>query len=166
MADNIDEVIERERDHRVPNGGDIAKNDPSDSGGLTKFGISQKYHPTIDIEHLTREGARAIYIEEYLQRPGIHTVQPQFLQDQLFDIAVNIGTRWAVNTFQFLLDVPQDGHIGPKTLAALALCDPRSLNNRLCRAREAYYRHLAQVRPKDKKFLKGWLVRAGKFLIP
>ena len=36
-------------------------NDPLDPGGETKFGISKRSYPTLDIAALTREDARAIY---------------------------------------------------------------------------------------------------------
>lgn len=40
-------------------------NDPNDPGGETKFGISKRAHPTVDIANLTRDGAIEIYWTEY-----------------------------------------------------------------------------------------------------
>ena len=40
-------------------------NDPRDKGGATRYGISQKYNPEVDVETLTLEGAKAIYLQKY-----------------------------------------------------------------------------------------------------
>ena len=36
-------------------------NDPKDPGGETKYGISKRAHPDVDIKNLSREKACAIY---------------------------------------------------------------------------------------------------------
>ena len=46
-------------------GKDKYTNNPKDPGGPTKYGISGRYHPGVDIENLTQEGAEHIYYEEY-----------------------------------------------------------------------------------------------------
>ena len=46
-------------------GGDRYTNDPKDPGGETKYGISKRAHPTLDIKHLTPEKALEIYLEKY-----------------------------------------------------------------------------------------------------
>ena len=40
-------------------------NDPHDPGGETNFGISKRAYPSVDIKHLTKEGAIAIYKKDY-----------------------------------------------------------------------------------------------------
>lgn len=40
-------------------------NHPRDPGKLTNFGISQRGYPDLDIAHLTREQAIAIYRRDY-----------------------------------------------------------------------------------------------------
>ena len=40
-------------------------NDPSDLGGETKYGISKRSYPNLDIKHLTLEQARKIYFCDY-----------------------------------------------------------------------------------------------------
>lgn len=158
MADCIDEIIAAEGNASVTN-------DPDDSGGLTKFGISAVSHPHLDILSLTREQARAIYEDEYLKKPGIDQIEPAFLRDNVLDFAVNCGIPVAIRTLQLLLGVERDGQIGPDTLAAIAATDAKVLNNKLCAARESYYFSLAQAHPKNRKFLRGWRARARKFYI-
>ena len=38
---------------------------PADKGGLTKYGIAQKYHPNIDVANLTLDKAKEIYLKNY-----------------------------------------------------------------------------------------------------
>lgn len=40
-------------------------NDPNDPGGETKFGISKRSHPELDIKNLTPEQAMDIYLNKY-----------------------------------------------------------------------------------------------------
>jgi len=40
-------------------------NDPLDAGGKTKFGISKRSYPDVDIKNLTVDGAKSIYKKDY-----------------------------------------------------------------------------------------------------
>lgn len=40
-------------------------NDPNDPGGETKYGISKRSYPRVDIKNLTEDDARKIFIEDY-----------------------------------------------------------------------------------------------------
>ena len=42
-------------------GGAIFTDDPNDAGGATKYGISQRAYPNVDIRNLTEQQAREIY---------------------------------------------------------------------------------------------------------
>lgn len=45
-------------------------NNPADLGGPTKYGISQKYNPDIDVKALTKDQAKSIYRERYWDKIG------------------------------------------------------------------------------------------------
>jgi lysozyme family protein len=79
-----------------------------------------------------------------------------------FDFAVNAGNVRAAKTLQAVLDVEQDGKIGPVTLAAVALLPPKEFITDYAEARRVFYNSLASRRPKDKKFLRGWLLRTNR----
>jgi len=65
-------------------------NDPQDPGGETKYGISKRAHPTVDIQALDRTQAEAIYKEKYWDAMGCgHLTDP--LDIVVFDSAVNCG---------------------------------------------------------------------------
>lgn len=108
--------------------------DPNDPGGLTKWGISQRAHPGLDIRALTRDQAVEIYRTEYwLHAHGPDLVWP--LCAFVFDHAVTSGPEVSIGLLQraAAADFPRDGLWGPKTAAAAAA---RSANDlfELCRS--------------------------------
>lgn len=71
-------------------GGSQITDDPRDPGGLTKYGVSQRSHPGLDIRALTLEQAKAIYKSEYWEGSGAGKLSwPMNLA--VFDFAVNAG---------------------------------------------------------------------------
>lgn len=63
-------------------------NDPRDPGGETKFGISKRYHPELDIANLALEQAKSIYLNGYwIPAKCDESLYP--LDICLFDGAVN-----------------------------------------------------------------------------
>ena len=92
-------------------------NDPRDKGGETKYGISKKAYPNIDIKNLSLEQARAIYHRDYWQRCKCEFL-PDALSVAVFDYAVNSGGRKAIRDLQACLDVAVDGIIGNQTIGA------------------------------------------------
>lgn len=84
----------------------------------TKFGISAASYPTTDIAGLTIEEARAIYRRDYWA-PVQGDALPPPLALLVFDAAVNNGVGRAARWLQQAVGVPQDGVIGPATLAAV-----------------------------------------------
>jgi lysozyme family protein len=69
-------------------------NDPADPGGETKFGISKRAYPHIDIKTLTLEQAKTIYRRDYWA-PLQLDVRPWGPALCLFDCAVNQGVSRA-----------------------------------------------------------------------
>lgn len=120
--------------------------DPNDPGGETKWGISKRYHPSVDIKSLTRAGAEAIYLKEYWKTSGADALPwPYCLA--VFDAAVIPGLG-ACRMFKRAAEAKPDKSPFTK---ALILCD----------AREAYFRDKAQRFPARMKYLNGWLNRVN-----
>lgn len=65
-------------------------NDSLDKGGLTRYGIAQKYHPDIDVSKLTKERAQEIYLTEYWIPAGCDTIVEK-IDVLVFCQAVNLG---------------------------------------------------------------------------
>jgi lysozyme family protein len=133
--------------------------DPGDGGGVTKFGISHRTYPDLDIATLTRKQAVAIYRRDWWARYGYGAIRDQALATTLFDLAV-LNPDAAHRALQQTLGdlgapVPVDGVLGPQTLAAIAQVDAECLRLGL-QARLAVFL-LGLHRP---RFVKGWLRRA------
>ena len=68
--------------------------DPDDPGGTTKYGISQKSHPSLDIENLTLDEAKELYYRKYWLPADCQIYKwPWCLV--IFDTAVNMGLQTA-----------------------------------------------------------------------
>ena len=96
--------------------GDLS-DDPHDPGRITKFGISQKAYPDVDIRALTRREAIELYRRDYWMKCKCDHL-PAPLAMILFDSAVNQGPRPAVRMLQQALSVRVDGVVGAETIAA------------------------------------------------
>jgi lysozyme family protein len=88
-----------------------------DSGGWTRWGISQKGNPDVDVLDLTRDAAVSLYHDRYWLPCGAPSL-PRGLDLLVFDAGVNMGPRVAVKLLQDILAVPADGIPGPRTLGA------------------------------------------------
>lgn len=89
----------------------------TDQGGLTKFGISQRQYPDLDIRNLTLDQAQQIYRNDYWNKCRCDGLPPR-LAACVFDAAVNEGQGTALRMLQRAVKVLDDGIIGPATLAA------------------------------------------------
>jgi lysozyme family protein len=70
--------------------------DKNDLGGFTRYGISQKYHPDVNVPKLTKEQAIQIYLDEYWVPPGCDELEYP-LDMCLFIQAVNVGVKKALS---------------------------------------------------------------------
>ena len=68
--------------------------DPNDPGGATKYGISQRAYPDLQISTLTLDQAKAIYLRDYWTPLALDTT-PWGVSLMLFDCAVNQGLAFA-----------------------------------------------------------------------
>jgi lysozyme family protein len=109
-------------------GGDSSN--PADAGGATRFGISARAHPGVDIATLTRDAAVKIYWDEWWVRFGFAQL-PAAVAAKTFNLAVNMGA----------------------SNAAALMAAMRS-------EFAAHYRLVAAKQNRDQAFLKGWLNRA------
>lgn len=142
-------------------------NHPADPGGETKYGITKRSYPNVDIKNLTIAEAKQIYFDDFWKPFRFEQIINDAMATKLFDTSVNTGTKRAVrfvqqalNTMGKSLDV--DGVFGPGTLAAINSVDNSVLLNVYRGVQAEYYKGLVAADPKKSVFLKGWLVRAAK----
>lgn len=158
----------------VAEGGSKFTNDPVDSGGATKFGITFKTLKAYrgedisveDVKNLGRDEAVSIYHDMYYTKPKIDLINDVAVQEVVMDHGINAGPANGVRLLQRVLGVGVDGRMGPQTAAAVDEYTQKhgttKLINEYSKARETYYRRLVERRPKDIKFLRGWLNRVEK----
>jgi len=144
--------------------------DNNDPGGETKFGISKRSYPALNIKDLTLEDAKKIYYRDFWQKGRFEEILNDLVSTQLFDLSINLGIRAAVIVLQRALrsvgkTVQEDGLMGPETLSAATKSEPRCLLAAIKSEAAGYYRQIAAKNPSQQKFLKGWLNRAYKVIL-
>ena len=135
--------------------------DPLDRGGETKYGISKRAYPKLDIKKLTKNDAIEIYKKDYWN-PSKADRLPSKLQASYFDMCVNMGQRNAVKVLQKACNgknrknqIAVDGRIGPKTIASAH----RLELTRLKSYRLLYYAKIVDSDPNQERFWYGWVKR-------
>lgn len=91
---------------------------PNDPGGETRWGISKRAYPAVDIRNLTLDGAKAIYQRDYWAKVAADSLPPP-LALVAFDAAVNCGVGRSARWLQQAAGVTQDGVVGKATLEAV-----------------------------------------------
>jgi|TARA_B100000315_G_C14532387_1_gene566845 lysozyme family protein len=148
----IDKVIESE-------GGYV--DDPDDSGGQTKYGISHKAYPEVDIKNLTVKEAKQIYYEDYWI-PSKSDSLPDQLKEIYFDMVVNFGRRGGAKVLQQACNgkntfkIKVDGRVGPATISASKNVEP----DRLRSYRVLKFASIVIKKPTMEKYWFGWFKRA------
>jgi lysozyme family protein len=132
--------------------------DPNDRGGLTKFGISQKAYPNLNIEALTEADARRIYERDYWI-PCRCADLPAGVDQVVLDGAVLMGVSAVSKQLQRALNVKVDGRIGPKTIIAAKQAGDDIIPALM--AERALY--LAKA-PTWKTHGRGWMVRSFQLM--
>ena len=127
---------------------------PDDPGGETKFGISKRAYPDLDISSLTKEKAAKIYRRDYWEACGCDEL-PSGLDLMVFDCAVNQGPDFAVRTLQRAVGASVDGIVGPETLEAANSTD---FNSKLCEYVAQRGEHYGSL-PTFEEFGLGWMRR-------
>lgn len=143
--------------------------DVSDYGGLTKYGISQKAYPRIDIRNLTENQARRIYYTDYWTVMHCNEFSDP-LATVLFDSGVNCGTgaagKWLqrvcnANGSQLLID----GIIGTKTSLEASKYEPCTIMSGIIAHRLNHYSSIVDKDKSQMKFFKGWINRVSSLLL-
>ena len=128
-------------------------NDQKDPGGATKYGISQRSYPNVDIKNLTLDQAKAIYRADYWDKICGDDL-PDPISHLVFDAAVNHGIDPASKMLQTALKIRMDGVIGQETLKAA-----KAAGNDVCAVFMAK-RALRYTRTQNfETFGEGWFKR-------
>lgn len=115
-------------------------NDPADPGGETKWGVSKRSYPDLNIKNLTPEQASNIYARDYWLASGCDFIEWP-LCAVVFDTAVNCGVSRAR---QWLREIPN-----------------ATAKDYLQRRRQ-YYLDICRKNSSLNKFVWGWMSRLGR----
>ena len=77
MLTKFDDIIDVVLEHE---GGYV--NDPNDLGGETKYGITKRFYPDVDIKNLTEDEARKIYYDDYWVKNKVPQLPDNLKYDQ------------------------------------------------------------------------------------
>lgn len=137
-------------------GGEITDSS-TDRGGLTRWGISKRAHPDLDVAELTRERAIEVYRERYWRVVRADEMPPA-LALVVMDFAVHSGPDTAIRWLQRALKVEVDGVMGPVTLAACRAAR-WCLAERLIAMRLGRIQAIADSDAAQMANLEGWRMR-------
>lgn len=152
----FDKLIERE-------GGYVSAEKAAadgDRGGETKYGISKRAYPGVDIQSLTLERAQQIYRRDYWGPAGCDAV-PSEVKYPLFDYAVIGGVKSAIKALQCAVGEVPDGIIGPRTLMAVRNTHPLRIALRL---QAAMLEQMSNV-PSWPTHGRGWVRRVVRNML-
>lgn len=137
--------------------------DPSDHGGRTSRGITQReysawlkenHRTDADVWKASDSDVAAIYFQEYWM--PFCDLWPKGIDYVIFDMNVNAGPYRATTLVQRALKVREDGRLGPNTRGALLAVSPHDFILAFSEVKRTWYRGLNQP-----KFTKGWLNRTN-----
>ncbi len=145
-------------------------NDSDDPGGETKYGISRKSYPRLNIKELTLSDAKEIYAIDFWVRMRLGLIISKHVAAELFDTGVNCGQKTAVYLAQSALgflghELVYDGIMGPQTAGILNGESARSNRHHLALLlamngeQYGYYRSLPPECPVLRKYAAGWAMR-------
>ena len=146
-------------------GGAAYTETPGDTGGATKYGISQKSYPTLNIKALTEDEAKSIYKRDYWDKIKGDDIKSQYVAESIFDYAVNAGVGTAIKAAQEAAamvthaNVTADGVIGPKSLAAINSADEWHFQAVYALQKITRYAAICNKNRDQSKFLLGWVNR-------
>jgi lysozyme family protein len=139
--------------------------DPRDPGGATNLGCTKAAWEQYVGHAVTKDNIRELgpndvmplYKTKYWDAVRGDDL-PAGVDYAVFDFAINSGPFRATKTLQSILGVSIDGQIGPETINALELHNPRDISTQVCEARLAYLQSLSNY----GIFGKGWSRRVSE----
>jgi lysozyme family protein len=139
-------------------------NDKKDRGGETKYGVSKRSYPQVDIKNLTLEQASLIYHRDFYLPMRCDKFVDDAVAVEVLEQSVNIGKKTVIFFIQIVAaahgeNITMDGYMGDKTVQAANRIPPSSLLTCLKSLAIAHYMELVKENPPMGRYLKGWIKR-------
>jgi len=138
QSSDFDTIIQKVFQREYPSEDKAFHNVKGDRGGPTKYGISQRAYPNLDIKNLTKEQAIEIAKRDYWDKNKVDQLDPA-LREVYFDTAFNKGSGAA------------------KLFLERSGGDPVKFLDE----RQKYANEIVKQDPSQKKFQKGWSNRVN-----
>lgn len=159
-------------------GGDKYVDNPYDSGGPTKYGISLRYLRQLkndesltsdDIRSLTESEAQLICRDQFWVPLGCSKSLHQGPATVILDMGYLEGVKSCGLITQSVLKaqgypMDLDGILGPISWDYINESVPHMFINALVDAQLSHYERLVMMRPSDAANLKGWIKRTNRLL--
>ncbi len=162
----------------IENEGHQFTNDPRDSGGATKYGVTQRAYErwvghvvlSTDIKDLQIQTAKKFYFDLYWKGVGCDKITSKAVAISIFDTGVLYGTfnsaRMAQKAANLCLGISlsMDGLLGQKSLEAINSMDE---NEFLMKFNMLIMQRIDAVilsSHKNEAYRKGWMRRANRLL--
>jgi len=139
-------------------------NDPADSGGETKYGISARSYPFLNIAEITEDQAKQIYKRDYYDKYRIAEIKDQTVALKIFLAYCNMprfSVGYAVQKALLKLGFPLkfDSIIGSKTISCINDSRASLLDDLISYELIQHYFWRAMIKKDQTKYLKGWIRR-------
>jgi lysozyme family protein len=147
--------------------GTTFEDDPLDSGGATKFGLTlddlQTYYKdknktADDVKNMDAIEAATILKSLYWDYYKADEIPNQSLAMFLVDSRLNQGNI-ITKYIQQIIGVKADGIFGNQSFQVLLAYDEQQLFKQLYNERLQRYNNIVSANPSQEKFLKGWINR-------
>jgi lysozyme family protein len=157
-------------------GGSAYTNKATDTGGPTRWGVTQKafdawkskklgrpYKSTIDeIKNMSEVDSIAIYKEEYWDKIQGDKIKSYPVAYAIFDQAVNGGVDTIIKMVQNMLGLVPDGKAGAQFILSVNKVPEKQFLADFIKASDARYKKIVTNNPKQAPNLDGWMNRLKK----
>jgi lysozyme family protein len=173
----MNEFFERAFVYLFQNEGSTFTDDPSDSGGPTKFGVTQKAYEhwlghsvdVSEIKNMSLDMAKQFYFECYWKAVSCDKLTSLAISTAIFDSAVLYGianaalmAQKAANSLGCTLKI--DGILGDKSTESLNSLGDEDFIRAFSAMVFARIEWIVQVNPKNEKYRDGWVNRGTRLL--
>lgn len=169
-------VFDKALDYVFANEGGFS-NVPEDRGGATRWGITREEASrwrrrsvsVAEMRSFPIEEAKEIYEAWYWLPLRCDQYHSDAMAIAMFDIGIVRGIGVPPKYAQTICDshgftLVIDGHIGPKTIAAMNAVDPKQFVRDFSKRARNGFLAIVASRPSQVVFIRGWLRRADRLL--